>query len=508
MNSSIIKTSTYKKISLVNKIRLGIRNTFNIKVKFLLLLFMYVFTVFAISINYASNKEDEYLLKKNGINNYLFDTNDKKIILEKKDKTVFTDEDFNKISKLDNIDKINKDDILLDSYIDLVDAKMDIYLNGNVKDITTFNDKLTYGRTPENENEIIAVSSSYDYYFANQYEEVLDRSFYLSDGFSPSKRKEYKIVGIVLSNNENTTFYVSNSITDNFLEEVISRNSKTMVKFNDTFIKTEYYDLDKRVLPSSKVKDGEVHVSVNHNDLCKNYNCNNKTISIKVENTFYEDTIDLKVKKVYNKYSFKRSSDNDSYNTYGNSIFISYNDYKRLYNKGLYQSSVEVKNIDKIDNTVKSLNALNYKTFVIKDHLVVMEPLQYLQIFMTIISLILIAVLFVITYFVTKVILKSRKTYFSTIRMLGSTKKDCKNLLTIELLTITNLSFLIFITSLMLFKLGYINISLLETVTKYTGIIEYLFIYLIINIMSYIISLKYAKKIFKNTAISTLREDD
>ena len=201
-------------------------------------------------------------------------------------------------------------------------------------------------------------------------------------------------------------------------------------------------------------------------------------------------------------------TDFSSYQNYSNVILISENDYSKLFNKGTFQSSVEVKKLDKIDNTVLELNKLGLDTFVIKDHLVVFEPLQYLQIFSTVLTIILVVILFVITYFVTKIILKSRKVYFSTIRMLGSNKKVCKNLLTIELLAISNLASIIFALFLILQKLNYINVSALNSIITYCKLPEYIIIYLLINTMSYIISLKYSKKIFTNSAASTLREDD
>ena len=507
-NKFEIKTTNYKKITLFNKIRLGIRNAFNIKVKFLLLLFMFLFIICAITVNYSSNKEDEVILQRNGVNNYLMDTNDKKIIIKKKDKTAFNDEDYKNISKLKNISVINKDDIVLDSMIDLTDAKSNIFITGFVKDLSLFNGELTYGRMPENDNEMIAVSPAYDYYLAEKHDEVLDSYFYLYDGYGPDTFKKFKIVGIKLEDINDVTFYAGETVRKSFVETTVAKSTTTKIKFNDTFIKTDFYDLNNKIIASDKVKDGTIVLSSNHNEYCKNYNCKNKTISINVKNVFYEDTVDFKAVNIYNKYNFNRLTGMNSYKTYGNSIYISRNDYAKLYNRGTFQSSVEVKNLEKIYKTNNDLNNIGFNTFVIKDHLVVFEPFQYLQIFMTILTIILVAILFIITYFVTKVILKSRRVYFSTIRMLGSTKKDCKNLLTIELLTITNLASGIFAILLVLQKLDYINVSMLNKILTYCKLPEYIFVYVLVNIMSYIISLKYSKKIFTNSAASTLREDD
>ena len=75
--SANISTSDFKNITFFNKLRLGIRNAFNIKVKFLLLLFVFLFVAFAICFEYSSNKEDEYVLKKSGDNYFINDKSDK-----------------------------------------------------------------------------------------------------------------------------------------------------------------------------------------------------------------------------------------------------------------------------------------------------------------------------------------------------------------------------------------------------------------------------------------------
>ena len=116
--------------------------------------------------------------------------------------------------------------------------------------------------------------------------------------------------------------------------------------------------------------------------------------------------------------------------------------------------------------------------------------------------------LFIISYFVTKVILKSRQVYFSTIRMLGSTKKVCKKLLSIELLVISNIAYLFFIATIVLTKFNIIKLSQFKLILDYFGIYEMISLYILINLMSYLISVKYSKKIFKKSVISTLKEDN
>ena len=107
----------YSNIRPFNKLLLGIRNTFNIPIKFLLITFVYLFVVFALFFAYAAFSEADYDSDIFG-NSYFFNnTSDKRIIIKKNDKTAFTDEDYEKINKLSNVDSIVKNDLLVDQSI-------------------------------------------------------------------------------------------------------------------------------------------------------------------------------------------------------------------------------------------------------------------------------------------------------------------------------------------------------------------------------------------------------
>ena len=56
--------------------------------------------------------QDEFASE--GVNTFFNNTSDKRIIIKKKDKSNITEDDYNKINNLTNIDSIVKNDILLD----------------------------------------------------------------------------------------------------------------------------------------------------------------------------------------------------------------------------------------------------------------------------------------------------------------------------------------------------------------------------------------------------------
>ncbi len=482
-----IKTSEYRNITKFNKLRLGIRNAFNIKVKFLLLLFIYLFIAFALSYEYSSYKEEKYALNKDGYNQYFMDLDDKRIIINKKDKTSFTEEDYKKISKLDNIDTIEKNDAVIDVSESIYDNK-DYWISGLTKSINNYKYKnVDVGRMPENSNEVLIVASKENYYINNEADKILDSTFYVvNDQTSDIDKKfELKIVGIKyvnyyeIADGFDTVLYFNDEIIDYYVFGKNQLYSDTKVKINNIYYKNEQYNNLLKIESNKNVPDGKAYFPEDYSYYCKNSRCKNKKISVKVDNMYFNDELEL----------------------------ISINDYNRLYNKGIYQITVRVKDFQKINETDKQLQNKGFNTFKISDNLILPDNIYVLNIVKTIVIIILVAILFVITYFVTKVILKSRNTYFSTIRMLGSTKKVCKNLLSIELIIISNIAYILFLTSLLMYRFNIYKLKPIKIISTYISNKELLIIYIIISLMSYFISLKFARNIFKKSAISTMKED-
>ena len=149
-----IKSAKYKNITFFNRIRLSLRNTFNIIPKFLLMLAVYLFITVAIISEYASFKEQRYIESKSGENYVFSNIDDKRIIIKKDNKGAFSLEDYENISAIDNVDYIVKNDLLLDSNINITDNE-NFWINGTANDIKNFNGELDLGRMPENDNEII-----------------------------------------------------------------------------------------------------------------------------------------------------------------------------------------------------------------------------------------------------------------------------------------------------------------------------------------------------------------
>ena len=117
-------------------------------------------------------------------------------------------------------------------------------------------------------------------------------------------------------------------------------------------------------------------------------------------------------------------------------------------------------------------------------------------------------ILFFISYFIIKIILKSRNVYFSTIRILGATRKNAKSLLKIELFTILNIAFIFVITLIVLISKNIISNDYIYNLVYFLKLRDYILTYIILVLISLLISNTYAKKLFKKSAMNTYRDEE
>ena len=273
--------------------------------------------------------------------------------------------------------------------------------------------------------------------------------------------------------------------------------SKIKWLFLNKYYISESYN--NELIPNEKVPQGSAYVSY---DLVYY-----KPIKIEVENIYYKDELNIKVSKTYTKNNLKSLLGLSDYDRYNGSIFINPDDYNSLFNKASYQSSVFVKDVNKIYETNNKLNDMGYNTIVIKDSLVDSGLTQVIQIIRTVMTIILIVTLFFISYFIIKLILKSRNVYFSTVRMLGGTQRTSKHLLIIELFTIANLAYWLYIGVIFLQYKGIINVNHFASIVEYMRYKDFAILYLILMVIAYLISLRYARKLFQKSTIKTYNEE-
>lgn len=478
-----------KKMKPLSKLRLGVRNTFNIVPKFLLLLAVFLFMFAAITTEMAGLRENKYEEERVGNNSYLQNKDTSRIIINKSDKSPFTDDDYERIEALGNISRIQKDDYLEDLSASLYSDYY--YISGSV--IKRTSQKLDLGRNIEKDNEVVIQMNKENNTIGDP-EKILNKEFMYNYQDNTTK---LKVVGIIFNDDldyESIIEVSDNMINEFILNYVISRTTQTLtVNGADTYCNLFYID---------SVNDSSIYVNENLN----NNSYPIKMVSLSLSNTYVNKVFDLKVEHVLNKYNSKRLT---GYSYEENTCYLSKNLIRNTLIRDKYQTSIFVKDEVKINDTINDLMNLGYSTYAVKDMLInESATMTYIYNIINLVLMIIILVaMFFISYLIIKLILKSRKNYYTIIRILGGSKKNCKSILKIELYTILNIAFIVIIFLVYMITSGMIDISLRSSL-KSLNIKDYVLIYILIFALTYLISVRFGRFIFKESAIKTYNEEE
>ncbi len=508
-NEPQAEESKYHNISIFNKYRLGTRNTFNIKSKFLLLFAVFFFISAAILAEYSSFQMSEEETKESGYSVGFRDLSEKRILMNKKDRTSFTDEEYEQIKKLSNVDYVVEDDVFIDGGVSIAKGEMSFY--GSMLDINNLKEGVNYGRMPENDDEIVLEINEEHYYIKERIDEVLNKTFSIQksqglNAWTNESVREITIVGIrTYSNEENNyeiKFYVSKNILNEFRSEMNKNYSTLKIFMNNKY---EQYTLE----PSDSVPSGTAVVDDEFKYQFKNYKIKNQPLSINVENIYYKEQLNLSITNTYTKSNFKKLTGKDKYDTNRYTIFINTNDYNSLFNKPSYQSSVYVKDEKQIEETMNQLENLGINPKKVTDFRVNQGEIyqRIIKIIKVVVTIVLIIVLFFISYLIIRIILKSRNIYYTTLRMLGATYKNVRRILDIELFINSTLSYIVLLLFIYCVKQNVIHLEYIAKLSEFLHLKEYVLMYVILILMSRLISIKFARKLFKNTAINTYNEE-
>ena len=501
---SKITQASGKNITIPNQYRLGIRNTFNIFSKFILLFIVFTFMSVAFLSEYSAFKLVEHSTEESsGYSANLRDISKERILINKQNRESFTEDDYNKIKQLSNIDYIVEDDISLDTEFILRNDTLNTY--GYIKDINNFKGNIDIGRMPKNDDEIILKANKDDYTITQMLDETLNSEFSLQKSYREGDTiKTVKIVGIQYNENNtiyDRTFYVSNEVKKVVRSYVHNQYSDMKTLLNDKYVQ---YNIET----SENVEPGTAIVNDDLKYQFKNNKIINQNINISVSNIYYEDNIDLTITKTFTKSNLKKLTGYTDYSYYQNAIIINPDDYNSLYDKPSYQSSVYVKDASIIDQTMSELENLGLKPKKATDFKVEYEnESQIVKIFKVVVTIFVIIVVFFISYLIISIILKSRNIYYTTLRMLGATSKSTRKILNIELFINSTLSYLMVLTFGYLVKQDIIKIEFIANLIKYITLNECILMYLILFVVTQLIARKFAKKIFKSSAMNRYNEE-
>ena len=506
-----------------SEIMLGVRNTFNIPAKFILLFIVYFFVSTAVLGQYATTKNSMHESELLGSNPYFINATSDRVVIKKKDESRFTDKDFKKIEKTPNIREIVKNDYALDSGVSF--ELNDYLVEGPVMPQTRIKESdLTYGHMPEDDYEIILrVDMTNDIMMgmiSDTAEEYIDKEVQLQD---IAQMQQYyfdapiRVAGIIVEEDVEesdefgvygySTIYVSDAVSNRLNVIMMAASSKSEMKFAKTRVEVEN---QRSVFFNADVPKGKVYILEDQTYYYPDEAAVGKKVGIKIKNRFFESEGEYRVDKVVTEDNCKDllGIPKDEYDMYYNCVFISEEDFNELFDKGYYQISAFMENEQKSDDTLKAIRGKGFTTLALKDALtdttggydVILNGMTYVRLALEFV------ILFFIAYAVIRIIMRSRNSYYSTLRILGATKKNTANILRVELILMMIIAYGVDILIVVLPHNGVIQIKELNKLLFYLTPADYAALAVVLLLMSLLIANRYARSIFKRSAMKAFRE--
>ena len=502
--------------------RLGIRNTFNLPAKFMLLFIVYFFVSTAVLSQYATTKNSMHEEELLGSNPYFTNSSSDRVIVKKADESMFTDADFSRISSTENIRNIVKNDVAVDSGVSFTLG--DFYVEGPVMPIEELeSSEVTYGHIPQDDYEIlIKASSTSDLLIGAANPEDCIGTKVLMQDMTQMQSYEFEkpitVGGILVDDDMDddseyamygySTIYVSEKVSNELLISMMANSSKAELNFGGVKVPSEY---ERAIYSSSKVPKGKVYIFEDQAYYYKDAEAMNKDFSLRVWNRFFESSDKYTVGQILTDKNIQNllGISNDEYDMFYNCVFINDDDFKKLFDKGYYQISVYLENEQNSEETLQALNEAGYTTLAIKDSLtdmtggfnVVIQLITYGRLLLEFV------ILFFIAYAVIKLIMRSRNSYYSTLRILGATKSNTDSILRVELIIMMVIAYAVDIAFVILVKKGIIHSKELTKLLYYLTPADYVMLAAVLLLMSLLIANRYSRSIFTRSAMSAFREE-
>ena len=128
------------------------------------------------------------------------------------------------------------------------------------------------------------------------------------------------------------------------------------------------------------------------------------------------------------------------------------------------------------------------------------------KILMMVILVFVVVALFLISYFVVRLILRSRQAYYSVVRILGGSKRIVKNLISIELFTVCAIAFIVVFSTLRFTREGGIDIPIFSEAMQHIEWVDYAVLFVALMVMTALIANRVANSLFTKSAAQTYRE--
>ena len=493
------------------QLRLGLRNTFNLPAKFLLLLLVLGFVISSVSTQYVTVKKQKDTVSEQGWNNYFQNYDPKRIVLQKSDRTAFTKADYEAIENAPHVEKLIREDMMYDSSIYIENSDFSFY--GYIMSLSTLDEEPSLGSLPKGENEVLISGYDDGWTFGEKPEQHLGKTYTVTT--EDGSERDVKITGILLKeasdeeglmmSSDNNGIYFTDDILAEMRKGMYASKSTTTMLINGQ--KERLSIGEWGLMTNENVPEGYILLPTSYDASYKEGYAAGNTVKLEVKALYYDYDLDLVIMGTYGEKTFEKKTGLKNLSEHDGEIYINPNDYRRLYEKGSYQVSVFVDDTKNIEGMKDMLERGGYRVMVLKDHIYNFMDADIVNIIQLPLAVVVCLAVFFIAYFVVRLILKSRGVYFATLRMLGMSKVPAKRIMRVELVLDTVIAYIILCVFIYLTRIGIINYANLLDYITYLTLRDYIILAIILIGMAVLISERFMNSIFKSSAMGTFREE-
>ena len=497
----------HRSVSYGTQLRLGIRNTFNLPAKFLLLLLVFLFIVSSVTSQYVSVKQAQDTVSETGFNSFFTNYDPNRIIVEKQDRSAFTRADYEALESAPHVQKVIREDMIYDTAVYIENEQFSFY--GYPLSISTLEEEPVYGSLPAADDEVILAGYDDGWTFGEDPEKLIGNTYsiYGDDG----TERKVRVAGIVIKDMEEDEYYGEGDIY--FQDAMITEIRKGMYASRGT-TKMHISGQDVPLMTgegglviNDKVPEGYILIPTSYDPMFKKGYAAGNDVTLSVKTMYYEESLPLTIMGTYGEKTFEKKTGLKNLAEHDGEIYINPMDYRRLYEKGSYQASVFVDDTRNMDGMTDMLERGGYHVLVLKDHIFSFMDEEVINIITVPLAVIVCLAVFFIAYFVIRLILKSRGVYFATVRMLGMGRKPARRIMRVELILICLIAYAVFLLFIYLNYLGVIYREQLMNCILYLTARDYLLLAAILLVMAVLIAGRFMRSIFKSSAMGTFREE-
>ena len=499
-----------REISYGTQLRLGVRNTFNLPAKFLLLLLVFIFVVGAVSSQYVTVRKQRDTVSEEGWNNYFANYDPKRVVIEKSDRSPFTKADYEALENAPHVEKLVREDMMFDSQVYIENEFFSFY--GYMQSASNLDKEVTLGGMPTGDNDVVLEGYDDEWTFGEDPKSLIGKSFevVLDNGDT----KDIRVAGIVLLEmddddeygyGESSQIYFSDKMMGELRKSMYASNGSTTMLINGT--EETLYPGEGGLVTNENVPEGYILLPTSYDGMFKKGYAAGNEIRLTAKTLYYEQRLDLMIMGTYGEKTFTKKTGLKELSEHDGEIYINPTDYRRLYEKGSFQASVFVDDTRNMEGMKDMLERGGYHVLVLRDHIYNFLNKDLLSVIQLPVAVILCIAVFFIAYFVIRLILKSRGVYFATVRMLGMGKKPARRIMRIELMIDCAIAYAIFMIFVFLSREGVIMIPQLADHIMYLTPVDFVILAVILLVMAVLISGRFMRTIFKSSAMGTYREE-